>query len=108
MPTNVPNHLENSAVIILNYCGASNTVSCLQSLVAMSTLPERIIVVDNCSNDDSLQVIQQHWSKLLGETIPLFPFSAMQTVSSDQKKFLLSLPVNNGYAAGNNAALRWL
>ncbi len=79
-------------VIIVNYKSADLTVACLHSLKEEIALfpGSRVAVVENCSGDDSLKVIQeavedQDWSNWV-DVIP-----------ADK---------NEGFAAGNNIALR--
>lgn len=80
------------AVVVLNYRTPHLTIDCLQSLVSeVGSLPDtHVFVVDNASNDGSVEQIQtaiasQNWSSWV-TFIPL-----------DQ---------NQGYATGNNAAIR--
>lgn len=79
-------------VVVLNYRTPNLTIDCLHSLVSeVVSLPgTHVVVVDNASNDGSVERIQQaiiaeHWS----DWITLMP-----------------LDHNGGYAAGNNAAIR--
>lgn len=81
------------AIIILNYRTPKLTVDCLHSLVEeVTSLPDiRVIVVDNASNDGSVEIIQT-------------------AVTTENWNWVTVLPLdhNGGYAAGNNAAIRSL
>ncbi len=72
------------SIVILNYRNAGLAKQCLRGLLAANLkLEYEIIVVDNASHDGCLRMVAE-----------LFP----------QVK-RLALPVNRGYAAGNNAGL---
>ena len=79
-------------VIILNYRTPDQTLACLTSLAdeAMARSDVRVVVVDNASGDGSVERVQafldsQGW----GTWVSVLP-----------------LTENNGYATGNNAAIR--
>lgn len=70
--------------LVLNFRGASDTIECISSLLDAGTPADAILVVDNASGGaDVERIAQAH---------PRVP--------------LLALPVNTGYAGGNNAAAR--
>lgn len=79
-------------IIIVNYCGHADTVSCLESLSRLRTPPRRIIVVENGSNDRSADVIQDYID------------NAHHATGIE----VLKLDDNIGFAGGNNVALRHL
>lgn len=70
-------------VILLNYMSPDDTIKCWYSLKSLVT-PCHVVVVDNCSPDDSATRILQH-------------------VPADQ--FFVN-PCNRGFAAGNNAGIQ--
>lgn len=73
------------SVVIVNYCSASDTLACVASIISQSVATANdIIVVDNCSTDDSEAVLRSG-----------LPAHAQLVVSD----------VNGGYAAGVNLAL---
>jgi N-acetylglucosaminyl-diphospho-decaprenol L-rhamnosyltransferase len=78
-------------VIVVNFRTPTLTIDCLHSLVdEVASVPgSRVVVVDNCSGDDSLPKIQAAIDQHL--------WSAWVT--------LIAHPVNGGFAAGNNAGL---
>ena len=78
-------------VIIVNFRTGRLTVQCLASLAAeVSSLGSgRVIVVDNCSEDDSVTLIS----------------SAIHDNGWEAWAELLPLPRNGGFAYGNNAAI---
>lgn len=82
----------NLLVVILNYRTAGLTVDCLRALSGqVDALPgTRVVVTDNASGDDSLQVIS----------------SAISANGWGSWATLMPLPRNGGFAYGNNAAIR--
>ena len=78
-------------VVIVNYRSAALTIKCLASLVEeMTAFPNgRVIVVDNASEDDSVESIA----------------TAISTHEWQDWVELLPSDVNGGYAYGNNLAL---
>jgi len=78
-------------VVIVNFRTGRLTVECLASLAAeVSCLGSgRVIVVDNCSEDDSVTLIS----------------SAIRKNGWESWAELLPLPRNGGFAYGNNAAI---
>lgn len=71
--------------IILNYNDAPTTINLLECIKDYSIL-DFIVVVDNCSTDDS-------WEKLLGY--------------KNEKIHVIKASKNGGYGAGNNVGLRY-
>lgn len=74
----------NYFVILVNYCNPQLTVDCISSLNEAGCGNEKIIVVDNASPDNSLDV--------LGKI---------------NKIKLISAPMNGGFSYGNNLGIRY-
>lgn len=72
--------------VILNYCDSERTMSLARVLAAYGQVA-RVVVVDNCSPDDS-------WERL-------------QQIAGIPKVVLLQSGRNGGYGAGNNVGLRY-
>ncbi len=70
--------------IILNWNGRKTTLACVQTLLACGQPPERVIVVDNGSTDDSAAALHEY-----------FPTVAV-----------LAAGENLGFARGNNLGVR--
>ena len=80
-----------TAIILINWHGADDTIACLESLSRMSE-PHTVVIGDNGSTDDSVVRIQQ-W---LNE-------NASKPNVNNYK--LVELGHNYGFAVGNNKAL---
>jgi GT2 family glycosyltransferase len=72
------------AVVIVNWNGGDLLRQCLESLQRQRRLPDRVIVVDNSSSDDSLE----------------------RAAQALERAELIRLPSNVGFAAANNVASR--
>jgi GT2 family glycosyltransferase len=72
------------AVLIVNWNGGTLLSRCLMALERQQRKPDRVVVVDNASTDDSLALAEAH----------------LRTVE------LLKLPRNVGFAEANNIAAR--
>jgi N-acetylglucosaminyl-diphospho-decaprenol L-rhamnosyltransferase len=79
-------------IIIVNYRTADLTIGCLRSLApqVQSNPAARVVVVDNGSNDESMQRIR----------------AAMEKEGWTDWVTLRELATNGGFAVGNNVALR--
>lgn len=73
------------SVILVNYNGAADTLECIMSIQKSIEVDYRIIVVDNSSSDDSLDVLRNYSKKV--------PF------------ILIVAKDNNGFSAGNNLGI---
>ena len=49
-------------ILIVNYCGAQDTIACLESVFKLAYTNYHIILVDNCSPDNSVNIIQD-WTQ---------------------------------------------
>jgi GT2 family glycosyltransferase len=74
------------SVVVLNWNGAADTLTCLNSLAALTYPDFNVVVVDNGSTDDSLA--------RLGPYIAPYPLTLLETGR------------NLGYAGGNNVGTR--
>jgi len=79
------------AIIIINYRTPDLVVQCLKSLEnEIDPGTDKVVVVDNCSSDDSLEKITQ----------------AIKTHNWDSWIQLIASPVNGGFSAGNNIGIK--
>lgn len=113
-------------VIIVNYKRADDTIECLESLLR-STIPLRVVVVDNASGDGSAdrilawaagslppQVASEAMAQLSRPPLPK-PEPVHRVIAAeagkapvDGKLTLIESPDNLGFAGGNNLGLKHL
>lgn len=77
------------AVVVLNWNGPEDTVSCLDSLLLQDYANFSIVVIDNGSVDNSLEILNNYISQHEG------------------KIELIRNPVNLGFAGGVNTGITW-
>lgn len=114
LPNVIFNSMTTACIIILNWQNWQDTVACLNTLIQLkSSLPFKIIVCDNGSQDDS-------FSQLSRWAYQHFPsdchiFNAVQdaanlskNLSNNHAKFtLIQTGKNLGFAGGNNVGIRY-
>lgn len=83
--------MKKIGVVILNYNKEKYTIDCVKSVLKGSRKPEWIVVVDNNSADESWRNLE-YWVNSL----------------SSNSIYLLRERKNRGYAAGNNAGIKFL
>ncbi len=118
-------------IIILNWNGWKDTIECLESLYQIAYPHFTVILVDNGSENDSLSQIRAYCAGDIhveseyftynqkNKPIKLFEFSrkeaeqlkgrfdAIATIPSNQKIILIKNEKNDGFAEGNNIAIRF-
>jgi GT2 family glycosyltransferase len=77
-------HLDDIAVVTINWNGWQMTLDCLSSLRASRGVSWRLYIVDNASTDDSVQNLRELGSDVV----------------------LLESPINGGWTGGNNLGIR--
>jgi GT2 family glycosyltransferase len=76
--------LDHIAVVIVNWERPTDSVECIQSVLASGTSPEQVLLVDNGSQDVSVEVILRACPRI----------------------HLLTLPRNQGFAGGYNTGIK--
>ena len=79
-----------NVALILNYKAATETISCVESLLAHCPALNHVVVIDNDSQDGSVVAFNQ-WLE----------------AQPRHNVTVLANPETNGYAGGNNYGLRW-
>jgi len=79
------NPMPRVSIILLNWNGLDDTLECLGTICRSDYPNYDIIVVDNCSTDDSIKTIFQKFPQV----------------------FLIKNSINLGYTGGNNIAMRY-
>jgi len=104
-------------IIILNWNGKKDTLSCLESLAGSDWTSRCLLVVDNGSTDGSVEDISC-WGTMRGWKICMLDQTDIQKRQNQQNNdnnifnpnqlFILKLKENRGYTGGNNAGFTWL
>lgn len=76
-------------VVVVNWNGSADTLTCLESLMAATPEPGRVVVVDNASTDGSVEAFER-WR------------TARAAGSSAPAVSIVSAPSNLGFAGANN------
>lgn len=75
------------AIVVLNWNGADDAIRCMNSLLNQ-TAPPDIILVDNLSSDNSVDILEQY-------------------ISEHPEVSFIKNTVNSGYTGGNNVGFRF-
>ncbi len=98
--------MKKVGIVVLNYKNFEDTIKCLDSLFAITYPDYEIIIVDNDSENDSLNFIAKALSERK-ESYGQFDEATFDTCTDVQAKTILfQSPSNRGYAAGNNWGIR--
>lgn len=85
------NKIPTVYIIVLNYNGSDDTITCLNSLLKISYNNYKIVIVDNASTDKSIDAINLYMK---------------DTESIDMIKLIVSKK-NGGYGYGNNLGIKY-
>ena len=89
-----------TSVVILNYKTYSKTISCIESLISINDHIDRIIIIDNNSENESLKHISEYLSDCQLE------WKYYNSITDDSTTFILHQNIHNsGYAKGNNIGI---
>lgn len=96
-------------VVILNWNGWQDTISCIESVLNSDNKKVKIIVCDNGSSDDSINQINNWCSAEHNIAVTnISAGEANQPASATASKItLIHNQANLGFAAGNNTGLRY-
>jgi GT2 family glycosyltransferase len=118
------NFTNKISIIILNWNGWQDTIECLESLYQNNYPNYDIIVVDNASNNDSINKIKEYCNGKLKVESPSFEYNNSNKpirvldpnvgtnrnesdLSSSRKLNLIKNDENLGFAEGNNVGIRY-
>ena len=101
--------MEHVGIVILNYNNSSDTINCIESVLKYTTVPIKIVVVDNGSNDVN-SIIEI--SNYLTENVKKEEYVDINVKKVSPillpKITLLKLEANLGYALGNKKGIELL
>lgn len=103
-------------IIILNWNGATDTIACLKTVLALTNANFQVVICDNASADNSYDTIKE-WliehklknPKLAQRNIIELTRSESESFISENNAmniFLIQTGDNLGYAGGNNVGIR--
>lgn len=117
------------AVIILNWNGWQDTIECLESLYRIDYPCYDVILVDNCSVDESVEIIRGYCEGRIKVNSAFFEHSwenkpirlvectreeaelgvakSIGSISPSRRLILIRNERNFGFAEGNNIAIRY-
>lgn len=99
------NNKKNCGIVILNYNTPEDTLNCIDSILRFNTASIKIVVVDNASSDQSVEILKERLGIISSDFLL---FDATDNVKSLPFVSLVSSKENKGYACGNNCGIRFL
>lgn len=97
------------AVISVNYKNATVTLQCIEALLQLDDTPKTIVIVDNASGQQEGIFLWEAWRALASRYHRIAPvYCTENDTFPAEGDVLLVLERNQGFSAGNNAALRRL
>src|SRR5690349_11634572 len=108
------NHLHRAthtiaiATILVNWNNVADTLECLDSLLAAVPLPERVVLVDNGSADDSVDQFRA-WASGSGQSFEILQLGERSSSASRAPWLsIIKTGRNLGFSGGNNVGLALL
>lgn len=95
------------SIVVLNYQNWQDTIECLESLLSITYPSHQVIVVDNASQNDSVNEITGWLASRNLAPLRLTQRDSETQVSDNNPFVLIQSDRNRGYAAGNNLGIRW-
>lgn len=102
-------------IVVLNWRGADDTITCLHSLLALQGAAFRIVVCDNGSADGSYERIRD-WLQAQRDSHAYLRDHPLRELTREQAEqlppasppglFLVQTGANLGYSGGNNVGIR--
>lgn len=96
-----------TAVLILNYNNAKDTINCIRSVQQYNTAAIRYVVVENGSNAETISAVSNFLKSTFGADyteLTETEAKSLRTIRLPRATYLVS-PDNSGYAQGNNKGL---
>ena len=98
----------NTAILILNWNGGTDTLSCLTSLLPHLGESDHVFIIDNGSTDDSVAQTEQHLYSQGFSYKSCHSAALLQTFRADHRIYIVRNQSNLGFGAGNNVVLKQL
>lgn len=94
------------AIITLNWKDAANTIECLESLLRQDYPHSQVFILDNGSQDGSVEKIEEWGMARSRENSISLTIEEAENMSLTQKIVFLKSEENLGFAGGNNFVMR--
>lgn len=95
-------------IVLLNYNSANHTIECISSILNSTYKNISIIVVDNDSQDDSVNIIKEYFEVNRLDYIIKTEKIKLEKIEYQNKILLIKSNTNGGFACGNNIALEYI
>jgi GT2 family glycosyltransferase len=95
------------SIVILNYKNWQDTIECLASVLDITYRPYNVVVVDNDSQNGSLDEIEKWFAARQIQPLRLTQQQSEQGDFDGNPVVLIQSASNRGYSAGNNIGIRW-
>ncbi len=95
-----------TAVILLNWNGAEDSIACIQSLLQMRDQDFVVVLCDNNSTDGSFETLRSWGTAALGETF--VTWEPGQQPAHEARVVLIQTGANLGFAGGCNVGIRYV
>lgn len=101
----------NTYFVIVNYCGAHDTVGAINSIIRANEIAggnSYIIVVDNKSPHNGLEIIQEALDFSFSEEAPFMELSCSRSMKDTCELIFIQNNSNAGFGAGNNIGINYV
>lgn len=98
--------MKKVGIVVLNYKNYEDTIECLDALFEITYPNTEIIVVDNDSQNDSLEFIHKHLAERQTPHCQIAEGSDDAYRAVSERVILIQSGRNGGYSAGNNVGIR--
>lgn len=97
-----------TAILILNWNGAEDTILCLKSLLNVVQKDDYVFIIDNFSKDNSIDLISSYLENTSDDFKLSAPADLKEIYEESCHYYLVQNNVNAGFGTGNNVVLNQL
>ena len=99
--------MNRTIALVLNWNSWSDTIACVESLLRSHQVPDRIVVCDNGSVDESIERLAGWAAQRPGYRFFSSAAEALESADDGERLSLIAIGNNGGYASGNNVGLQY-
>lgn len=101
--------MDYTAIVILNYNNYKDTTNCINSVLKHNTAEIKFFVVDNGSpNEECVPSLEKYFKQTFSDDYLCLNFGQSPEVHTFPKLTFIISNTNDGYACGNNKALKYI